>query len=306
MKRLVIATRGSELAVWQANYIKSLIENKYKDIKVVLKKIKTQGDKILDVPLAKIGGKGLFVKEIEEALLSKDADIAVHSMKDVPIELPAGLEIFVTPKREEPNDAFLSVKYSSLKELPENAVVGTSSLRRKLQLLKLRNDLIVKDLRGNVNTRIRKMLEGNFDAIILAKSGLKRLNLTEHIKETVSMDKILPAVCQGILGVEVRSDDSKTKEIISFINDKETMIRARCERAFLRGLQGGCQVPIAGYSEIIGNKIYLKSLLSSLDGKKHLFVEDEDEIDNFEKLGERNAERILKSGGKEILEEVYS
>lgn len=306
MKRLVIATRGSELAVWQANYIKSLIEDKYKDIEVVLKKIKTQGDKILDVPLAKIGGKGLFVKEIEEALLNKDADIAVHSMKDVPIELPAGLEIFVTPKREEPNDAFLSVKYSSLEELPENAVVGTSSLRRKLQLLKLRSDLIVKDLRGNVNTRIRKMLEGNFDAIILAKSGLKRLNLTEHIKETVPMDKILPAVCQGILGIEVRSDDSKTKEIISFINDKETMIRAKCERAFLRGLQGGCQVPIAGYSEIIGGKIYLKSLLSSLDGKKHLFVEDEDEIDNFEKLGERNAEKILKSGGKEILEEVYS
>lgn len=306
MKRLVIATRGSELAVWQANYIKSLIENKYKDIEVVLKKIKTQGDKILDVPLAKIGGKGLFVKEIEEALLNKDADIAVHSMKDVPIELPAGLEIFVTPKREEPNDAFLSVKYSSLEELPENAVVGTSSLRRKLQLLRLRNDLIVKDLRGNVNTRIRKMLEGNFDAIILAKSGLKRLNLTEHIKETVPMDKILPAVCQGILGIEVRSDDSKTKEIISFINDKETMIRAKCERAFLRGLQGGCQVPIAGYSEIIGGKIYLKSLLSSLDGKKHLFVEGEDEIDNFEKLGERNAEKILKSGGKEILEEVYS
>lgn len=306
MKRLVIATRGSELAVWQANYIKSLIEDKYKDIEVVLKKIKTQGDKILDVPLAKIGGKGLFVKEIEEALLNKDADIAVHSMKDVPIELPAGLEIFVTPKREEPNDAFLSVKYSSLEELPENAVVGTSSLRRKLQLLKLRSDLIVKDLRGNVNTRIRKMLEGNFDAIILAKSGLKRLNLTEHIKETVPMDKILPAVCQGILGIEVRSDDSKTKEIISFINDKETMIRAKCERAFLRGLQGGCQVPIAGYSEIIGGKIYLKSLLSSLDGKKHLFVEGEDEIDNFEKLGERNAEKILKSGGKEILEEVYS
>jgi hydroxymethylbilane synthase len=306
MKRLVIATRGSELAVWQANYIKSLIENKYKDIEVVLKKIKTQGDKILDVPLAKIGGKGLFVKEIEAALLNKDADIAVHSMKDVPIELPAGLEIFVTPKREEPNDAFLSVKYSSLEELPENAVVGTSSLRRKLQLLRLRNDLIVKDLRGNVNTRIRKMLEGNFDAIILAKSGLKRLNLTEHIKETVPMDKILPAVCQGILGIEVRSDDSKTKEIISFINDKETMIRAKCERAFLRGLQGGCQVPIAGYSEIIGGKIYLKSLLSSLDGKKHLFVEGEDEIDNFEKLGERNAEKILKSGGKEILEEVYS
>ncbi|MBC7196556.1 MAG: hydroxymethylbilane synthase [Deferribacterales bacterium] len=306
MKRLVIATRGSELAVWQANYIKGLIENKYKDIEVVLKKIKTQGDKILDVPLAKIGGKGLFVKEIEEALLNKDADIAVHSMKDVPIELPAGLEIFVTPKREEPNDAFLSVKYSSLEELPENAVVGTSSLRRKLQLLKLRSDLIVKDLRGNVNTRIRKMLEGNFDAIILAKSGLKRLNLTEHIKETVPMDKILPAVCQGILGIEVRSDDSKTKEIISFINDKETMIRAKCERAFLRGLQGGCQVPIAGYSEIIGGKIYLKSLLSSLDGKKHLFVEGEDEIDNFEKLGERNAEKILKSGGKEILEEVYS
>jgi hydroxymethylbilane synthase len=306
MRKLTIATRGSELAVWQANHIKEMIETRYKEVKVELKKIKTQGDKILDVPLAKIGGKGLFVKEIENALMEKEADIAVHSMKDVPVDLPDGLEIFVTPKREEPNDAFLSIKYNSIEELPKNAVVGTSSLRRKLQLLRLRSDLTTKDLRGNVNTRIRKMVEGEFDAIILAKSGLKRLNITEHVKETISVDKILPAVCQGILGIEVRSDDSEIKNIISFINDEETMIRAKCERAFLRKLQGGCQVPIAGYSEINGTKIYLKSLLSSLDGKTHLFAEGEDDISNYENLGIKNAEKILESGGKEILKEVYS
>jgi hydroxymethylbilane synthase len=306
MEKLVIGTRGSKLALWQSNYIKSLIEERYENIKVELKIIKTQGDKILDTPLAKIGGKGLFVKEIENALLDGSADIAVHSMKDVPMELPEGLILFATPLREEPNDAFLSVKFNSIRELPKNAVVGTSSLRRKLQLLKLREDLIIKDLRGNVDTRIRKLVDGEFDAIILAKAGLNRLKMTDYIKETVSIEDILPAVCQGIIGIELREDDKKTQEIVSFINHETTMIRTKCERAYLKKLQGGCQVPIAGFSQIKDNKIYLKALLSSLDGKTHIYEEGFSPIDKAEELGKSIAEKILNNGGKEILREVYS
>ncbi|UOD34706.1 hydroxymethylbilane synthase [Deferribacteraceae bacterium V6Fe1] len=306
MEKLVIGTRGSKLALWQSNYIKSLIEERYENIKVELKIIKTQGDKILDTPLAKIGGKGLFVKEIENALLDGSADIAVHSMKDVPMELPEGLILFATPLREEPNDAFLSVKFNSIRELPKNAVVGTSSLRRKLQLLKLREDLIIKDLRGNVDTRIRKLVDGEFDAIILAKAGLNRLKMTDYIKETISIEDILPAVCQGTIGIELRENDKKTQEIVSFINHETTMIRTKCERAYLKKLQGGCQVPIAGFSQITDDKIYLKALLSSLDGKTHIYEEGFSSIDKAEELGKSIAEKILNSGGKEILEEVYS
>jgi len=306
MEKLVIGTRGSKLALWQSNYIKSLIEERYDNIRVELKIIKTQGDKILDTPLAKIGGKGLFVKEIENALLDGSADIAVHSMKDVPMDLPEGLTLFATFVREEPNDAFLSVKYNTIRELPQNAVVGTSSLRRKLQLLKMRKDFIIKDLRGNVDTRIRKLLEGEFDAIILAKAGLNRLKMTEYIKETIPIEKILPAVCQGTIGIELRESDKKTQEIVSFINHEATMIRTKCERAFLKKLQGGCQVPIAGFSQINDGNIHLKALLSSLDGKKHIYEEGFSSIDKAEELGKSVAEKILNNGGKEILEEVYS
>lgn len=306
MEKLVIGTRGSKLALWQSNYIKSLIEERYKNIKVDLKIIKTQGDKILDTPLAKIGGKGLFVKEIENALLDGSADIAVHSMKDVPMDLPEGLTLFATPVREEPNDAFLSVKYNTIRELPQNAVVGTSSLRRKLQLLRMRKDFIIKDLRGNVDTRIRKLVEGEFDAIILAKAGLNRLKMTEYIKETISIEDILPAVCQGTIGIELRENDKKTQEIVSFINHETTMIRTKCERAYLKKLQGGCQVPIAGFSQINDGNIHLKALLSSLDGKKHIYEEGFSSIDKAEELGKSIAEKILNNGGKEILEEVYS
>jgi len=306
MEKLVIGTRGSKLALWQSNYIKSLIEERYKNIKVDLKIIKTQGDKILDTPLAKIGGKGLFVKEIENALLDGSADIAVHSMKDVPMDLPEGLTLFATPVREEPNDAFLSVKYNTIRELPQNAVVGTSSLRRKLQLLRMRKDFIIKDLRGNVDTRIRKLVEGEFDAIILAKAGLNRLKMTEYIKETISIEDILPAVCQGTIGIELRENDKKTQEIVSFINHETTMIRTKCERAYLKKLQGGCQVPIAGFSQINDGNIHLKALLSSLDGKKHIYEEGFSSIDKAEELGKSIAEKILNKGGKEILEEVYS
>lgn len=306
MEKLVIGTRGSKLALWQSNYIKNLIEERYKNIRVELKIIKTQGDKILDTPLAKIGGKGLFVKEIENALLDESADIAVHSMKDVPMDLPEGLILFATPNREEPNDAFLSVKYNSIRELPKNAIVGTSSLRRKLQLLKLRGDLIIKDLRGNVDTRIRKMINGEFDAIILAKAGLNRLKMKDYIKETISIEDILPAVCQGTIGIELRENDKKTQEIVSFINHQKTMIRTKCERAYLKRLQGGCQVPIAGFSEIKDGNIYLKGLLSSLDGKKHIYEEGVAPVEKWEELGRNIAEKILNNGGKEILAEVYS
>ena len=210
---VTIATRGSELALWQANHIKDLIENEHPGVTVLLKIIKTTGDKILDVPLAKIGGKGLFVKEIEQALIDREADIAVHSMKDVPITLPPELEIYLNPIGEEPNDAFLSVKYNSIAGLPVGATVGTSSLRRKLQLTQMRPDLEIKDLRGNVNTRLKKLGDGLYDAIILAKAGLKRLGLTQYIKETLPVDIMIPAVCQGVLGIEVRKTDEKIKKL---------------------------------------------------------------------------------------------
>ena len=200
-KEVVIATRGSKLALWQAEYIKHKIENHHKDISCRLEIIKTMGDKILDVPLSKIGGKGLFVKEIETALLDKKADLAVHSMKDVPMELPDGLELFESPLCEEPNDAFLSIKYNSLDDLPQGSRVGTSSLRRKCQLLELRSDLEVLDLRGNVQTRMQKLNDGIYDAIILAYAGLKRLEIVENIKEILPIEKMLPASCQGILGI---------------------------------------------------------------------------------------------------------
>ncbi len=232
-KEVVIATRGSKLALWQAEYIKHKIENHHKDISCRLEIIKTMGDKILDVPLSKIGGKGLFVKEIETALLDKKADLAVHSMKDVPMELPDGLELFESPLCEEPNDAFLSIKYNSLDDLPQGSRVGTSSLRRKCQLLELRSDLEVLDLRGNVQTRMQKLNDGIYDAIILAYAGLKRLEIVENIKEILPIEKMLPASCQGILGIEIRSDDDEIKEILSFIGDKDSYTRARCERAFL-------------------------------------------------------------------------
>ncbi len=304
-KEVVIATRGSKLALWQAEYIKSEIENHHKDISCRLEIIKTMGDKILDVPLAKIGGKGLFVKEIETALLEKKADLAVHSMKDVPMELPAGLELFESPVCEEPNDAFLSIKYNSLNDLPKGARVGTSSLRRKLQLLELRPDLEVLDLRGNVQTRMQKLSDGIYDAIILAYAGLKRLEVTENIKEILPVEKMLPASCQGILGIEIRSDDNNIKEILSFIGHKDSYTRALCERAFLRKLQGGCQIPIGCHSVLNGDKIYVKGIIYNLDGSKKIEKEYTGDRANPEQVGEKLAEMVLSSGGDEILKEIY-
>ncbi|MGB9732199.1 MULTISPECIES: hydroxymethylbilane synthase [Calditerrivibrio] len=306
MEKVTIATRGSKLALWQANHIKSLLTNRYPEMLVDLKIIKTQGDIILDVPLAKIGGKGLFVKEIENALIENEADLAVHSMKDVPVELPDELEIYVNPHRESPFDAFLSVKYNNLDELPRGAKLGTSSLRRKVQISRIRPDIEIVDLRGNVDTRIRKLTEGTFDAIILARAGLNRLNLLEWVKYTFDDSEIIPSVCQGTLGIEVRKDDDRIKNILKFMKDEKTEVVTRAERAFLRRLEGGCQAPIGGYCKIEGGRLKMIGFLSSLDGEEFLKYEEYGDMDKPEVLGESVAEKILINGGKKILDDIYA
>lgn len=305
MKKVRIATRGSMLALWQANHIKDLLEKQHR-VECELLVIKTQGDKILDVPLAKIGGKGLFVKEIETALLENQADIAVHSMKDVPMELPEGLELYASPEGEAPEDAFVSVKYKNIADLPQNAVVGTSSLRRKVQLARLRPDLEIKDLRGNVNTRLRKLDEGEYDAIILARAGLVRLEYHDRVTDVISTEDMLPAVCQGILGIEVRSDDKESKALLDFLRHEPTETRVRCERTFLRRLEGGCQAPIAGHSVIEGDRIIMKGLVSDLIGETYIEAENKGSVLDAAEIGYELAESILAAGGKEILDEIYS
>jgi len=305
MKKLTIATRSSQLAVWQADFIKNEINKKYPDVTIELKKIKTKGDKILDTPLAKIGGKGLFVKEVENALYERKADIAVHSMKDVPSEMPEGMELFVTPKRETPYDAFLSINYNSIDELPRGAVVGTSSLRRMVQIRKRRPDLQIENLRGNINTRIKKLEDGMYDAIVLAKAGLVRVGFFQHLKQTLTEDIMIPAVCQGTLGIEVREDDIESKELLKFFYDEETYIRTKAERAFLKTLEGGCQVPIAGYSILNGSKLKLMGMVSSLDAKEYIYREVEDSVENAESMGISLAKEILNAGGREILANIY-
>ncbi|MDR2869775.1 MAG: hydroxymethylbilane synthase [Deferribacteraceae bacterium] len=302
---ITIATRGSALALWQANHIKALIEAEHPSVVVALNIIKTSGDKIQDVPLAKIGGKGLFVKEIEEALLAGTADLAVHSMKDVPVALPDSLEIFANPRRESPFDALLSVKFNDIHSLPAGAIVGTSSLRRKLQLLSLNPNLVIKDLRGNVDTRIRKLLDGEYDAIILAQSGLNRLGQIEHIRETIAADAMLPAICQGALGIEVRKDDSSVKALLAFLKDKDTETALTAERAYLTKLEGGCQAPIGGYATLQNGKLLLQGFLSDLEGKRIIKDQLEGKVEDAAKIGTALAEKILAAGGAAILKEIY-
>ncbi len=306
-KSIVIATRGSELALWQANFIKAQIEAKYSDVHCELNVIKTMGDKILDVPLAKIGGKGLFVKEIETALLENKADIAVHSMKDVPMELPVGLKLVSSPKAGSSNDALVSTRFNTIGELPINAKVGTSSLRRKLQLLELRPDLEVLDLRGNLQTRLRKLDEAMYDAIILAEAGLVRLGLEDRVKESIDIEKMLPPSCQGILGLEARSDDVEIIELLKFINDEDTDIRVRAERRFLFELKGGCQVPIACYSTLDkeNGTIAIRGKLYTLDGRIKIDKNFVGSIDQPEEIGKKLADAILNDGGDKILKEIY-
>jgi len=304
-KEIKIGTRGSKLALWQAEWVKSEIEKKYLKTTVSIKKIKTQGDKIQDVPLSMVGGKGLFVKEIEEALLRKEIDLAVHSMKDVPTELPEELHIAVITKREDPSDVLISKQKVPLRELPKGSRIGTSSLRRQSQLLNFRPDFKIVQLRGNLDTRIRKLLSGEFDAIIVAAAGIKRLGFTDIVTEYISKEISLPAIGQGSLGIETRKDDAVTNEFVSFLNDEDTAYSVKSERAFLKRLEGGCQVPIAALGEINGGLLRLFGIIGEVDGSKLVKGYVEGTREEGEEMGVYLAELLLNQGGKEILKKVY-
>jgi len=304
-KKIRIGTRGSQLALWQANWVKGKLSEWNPVIEVEIHKIKTTGDKILDVPLAKVGGKGLFVKEIEEALLDKKIDIAVHSMKDVPTDLPEGLCISAITEREDPRDALISKDGLKLKELKKGAKIGTSSLRRQVQLLNFRNDFEINQLRGNLNTRMKKLSAGDFDAIMLAAAGVKRMGWEDKITEYLPYDIFLPAIGQGALGIEIRESDKDIEKIIERFNHRETSLCVRAERAFLKRLAGGCQVPIAAFGTINGDSIRLEGLVGSIDGKILYRDSEEDKENNVEELGVRLAEKLLNMGADKILKEVY-
>lgn len=300
-----IGTRASLLAMAQSTWIKGRIEDQHPGVRVELVKIVTKGDKILDVPLAKVGGKGLFVKEIEDALLSREVDLAVHSMKDVPTELPEGLHLGIITKREDPRDAFVSNEYASVKELPNGAKVGTSSLRRKSQLASLRPDLVIEDLRGNLDTRLRKLDEGQYDAIILAVAGLNRLKLSHRITSSFAPADMLPAIAQGAVGIELRKDDAELLEELRFMEDDETTVAVRAERAFLARLEGGCQVPIGGFGELDNGRLSFTGLIASVDGDRIFKETVSGAPESAEVLGRQTAEKLLAMGGGAILAEVY-
>ncbi len=302
---LKIGTRGSRLALAQSQWVKEEIEKQHKDINVELIKISTTGDKYLEAPLSKVGGKGLFVKEIEDALLNKRIHMAVHSMKDVPAELPEGLMLSAFPEREDPRDALISRDNLNIDQLPPGSKVGTSSLRRAAQLLHIRPDLEIVSLRGNVDTRLRKLESGDLQAIVLAAAGLKRLGLSSLISHTIPDDKILPAIGQGALGLEVRSDDVDTVEILNFLDHEQTRLTVSAERSFLKELQGGCQVPIAGFARLLGTQLRLKGLVAELDGSGAIMDEITGPESQAVDLGTELARKLLTSGADRILENVY-
>lgn len=306
MKTLKIATRQSPLALWQAEHIRARLQELHADLQVELVTFVTQGDKILDTPLAKIGGKGLFVKELEAALLDGRADLAVHSMKDVPMALPEGLSLAVICEREDPLDAFVSNTYASFDELPQGAKVGTSSLRRKSQILKARPDLEIIDLRGNVGTRLSKLDAGNYDAIILASAGLKRLGLADRIRHTFKPAVSLPAVGQGALGLECRDRDQAVLDLILPLLHAETDACVRAERAFNAYLEGGCQVPIAGYATLQDGKIAIEGRVGSVDGATLLRAELQGDVNQAEQLGVALAQNLLAQGAGDLLTALYS
>ena len=303
---LRIATRKSQLALWQAEYVRDVLLQYHPDLQVELVKMTTEGDKILDTPLAKVGGKGLFVKELEAGLLNGDADIAVHSMKDVPVELPEGLHLAVICPREDPRDAFISNAYTLFEDLPKGARLGTSSLRRQCQLAAQRPDLNIIDLRGNVNTRLQKLDNGDYDAIILAAAGLKRLGMEDRITQTLSPEVSLPAIGQGAVGIECRQNDDWVNELLAPLNDRDTAIRVRAERALNHRLQGGCQVPIAGYAELSHGVILLRGLVGTVDGSEIIHGEIAGQPEDAEYLGRVLAEDLLSRGADEILENLYA
>lgn len=303
---LTIATRKSALALWQAEHIKARLEALHPGLHVELLPMSTRGDVILDTPLAKIGGKGLFVKELEVAMLEGRADIAVHSMKDVPVEFPDGLELATICTREDPRDAFVSNTYSTLAEMPAGAVVGTCSLRRRCQVSERFPQLVIKDLRGNVQTRLRKLDEGQFDAIILAASGLKRLELHDRITSCLSPEDSLPANGQGALGIECRSNDARVKALLAPLEDFDTRACVLAERAMNRRLDGGCQVPIGAYAELHGEQLTLRGLVGATDGSQVIRNSIQGPVAQAETLGRELAEKLLAAGAGEILAAVYA
>ncbi|MEI4984957.1 hydroxymethylbilane synthase [Aeromonas caviae] len=304
-RTLRIATRKSPLALWQANFVKDRLEALHPDLQVELVPMSTQGDKILDTPLAKVGGKGLFVKELETAMLEGRADIAVHSMKDVPVEFPDGLGLHTICEREDPRDAFVSNHFNQIDELPQGAVVGTSSLRRQCQLRAARPDLVIRDLRGNVNTRLAKLDAGEYDAIILAAAGLKRLEMAHRIAAFIEPEQSLPANGQGAVGIECRLDDHELHALLAPLEHPETRIRVLTERAMNRALQGGCQVPIGAYALVQGEEVWLRGLVGSPDGSRVIRDEIRGPLAEGEALGHTLAQHLLAAGADVILAEVY-
>lgn len=301
-----IATRKSPLAMWQAEHVAAALRQAHPDLAVEILGMSTQGDKILDTPLAKIGGKGLFVKELEERMLSGEADIAVHSMKDVPVELPPGLHLAVIMEREDPRDAFVSNQHASLADLPQGARVGTSSLRRQCQLADRRPDLDIIPLRGNVNTRLRKLDEGKYDAIILAAAGLLRLGFGERIRSFIAIDDSLPAIGQGAIGIECRADDALVNALLQPLHHAPTASRVRAERAMNHRLEGGCQVPIGGHAILEGEHLTLRGLVGTVDGSEIVRAEISGPTSDADQLGTALAEELLEHGAADILRELYA
>jgi len=301
-----IGTRGSKLALWQANWVKSTLEAHHPSLKTELVIIKTKGDKILDVPLAKVGGKGLFVKEIEDALLNRHIDIAVHSMKDMPAEIPDGLCIGAIPERETPYDVLISKKGLPLSELKPGATIGTSSLRRAAQILLARPDLVIKSLRGNLDTRLRKLENEDYDAVILAAAGVKRLGLDSRITEYLNENIMLPAVGQGALCVEIRQNDQRIDSIVAALEHPQTRSVVMGERAFLKRLEGGCQVPMAAHGKIEHNTFTLCGLVATLDATTVIKETLSGDKDSAETIGLKLAERLISRGAQEIIESLIA
>ncbi len=303
---LRIATRKSPLALWQANHVRDALLARHPELEVELVTMTTQGDKILDTPLAKVGGKGLFVKELETGMLEGRADLAVHSMKDVPVEFPEGLGLAAVLPREDPRDALISNEYSSIDALPEGARVGTSSLRRQCQLRRIRPDLEVLDLRGNVNTRLAKLDNGDYDAILLAAAGVRRMGWEARITELLAPERFIPAIGQGAIGIEIRVDDTRVRSLIEELNDGQTATRIHAERALNEALQGGCQVPIAGYSEISHGVIVLRGLVGRPDGTELVQGVISGRPEDAGELGRVLAEDLLSRGARQILDDLYA
>ena len=292
--------------MWQAEHVRDRLLETHADLEIELLGMSTQGDRILDTPLAKIGGKGLFVKELEQGMLEGKADIAVHSMKDVPVAFPDGLHLAVIMQREDPRDAFVSNNYSSLDLLPPGSRVGTSSLRRQCQLSNARPDLVILPLRGNVNTRLRKLDDGEYDAIILASAGLIRLGFEDRIRDFISTDFSLPAIGQGAIGIECRADDERVNELLKPLHDKDTADCVLAERAMNNRLEGGCQVPIGGHVVLDGDQLHMRGLVGTTDGRHIIRAESSASRDQAEILGVEVAEALLQQGAREILKELYS